>query len=56
MKSAIRFFALSVVAAAAVAAVVTPKTAIAVPSHLSATASVPTPTRVPVTRCCVGIN
>jgi hypothetical protein len=56
MKFVIRFFALSVVAAAAVAATVTPKTSVAVPSHISATASMPTPARVPFTRCCVGVN
>jgi len=43
MKHVIRIFALSVVVAGAAAAAVTPKTAPMVPSHQSATASVPSP-------------
>jgi hypothetical protein len=44
MKLAIRVFALSVVVASAVATiVVSPRTAPAIPSHQSATASMPTP-------------
>ena len=43
MKLAIRIFALSVVVAGAAAAAVTPKTAPIIPSHQSATASMPIP-------------
>jgi len=43
MKYAIRIFALSLIAAAAAAAAVTPKTTLAIPSHQSATASMPGP-------------
>lgn len=43
MKHVIRLFALSVVVAGAVAAAVAPKTTPVVPSHQSATASMPTP-------------
>jgi hypothetical protein len=43
MKFAIRIFALSLIVAGAAAAAVTPKTAPAVPSHQSATASLPAP-------------
>jgi P pilus assembly chaperone PapD len=43
MKFAIRIFALSVVVAGAAAAAVTPKTTPAIPSHQSATASMPVP-------------
>lgn len=43
MKLAIRIFTLSVVVAGVAAAAVTPKTAPAVPSHQSASASFPAP-------------
>jgi hypothetical protein len=43
MKLAIRIFALSFVIAGAAAAAVTPKSAPALPSHQSATASMPGP-------------
>jgi hypothetical protein len=43
MRLAIRIFALSVVVAGAAAAATTSKSAPAVPSHQSATASLPTP-------------
>jgi len=43
MKSVIRIFALSVVVAGAAAAATTPKAAPALPSHQSATASMPSP-------------
>jgi hypothetical protein len=43
MKLAIRIFALSVVFVGGAAAVLAPKSAPAVPSHQSATASLPTP-------------
>ena len=43
MKHIIRIFALSVVVAGGAAAALAPKTTHAVPSHQSATASLPTP-------------
>jgi hypothetical protein len=43
MKLAIRIFALTVIAAGAAAAAVTPKTAPVIASHQSATASFPAP-------------
>ena len=43
MKFAIRIFTLSLIVAGAAAAAVTPKTAPAIPSHQSATASMPAP-------------
>jgi hypothetical protein len=43
MKLTIRIFALSIVVAGAAAAATTPKTARAIPSHQSATATLPTP-------------
>ncbi|MGB9409013.1 MAG: hypothetical protein WCA89_15870 [Terracidiphilus sp.] len=43
MKLAIRIFTLSVVVAGVAAAAVTPKTAPAIPSHQSASASFPAP-------------
>ena len=43
MKLAIRIFTLSVVVAGVAAAAVTPKTAPAIASHQSASASMPTP-------------
>lgn len=43
MKLAIRIFALSVVVAGGAAAAITPRTAHAVPSHQSASATLPIP-------------
>jgi hypothetical protein len=53
MKLAIRIFVLSIVVAGGAAAAVTPKTAPALPSHQSASASVPIPVCSPTMPCAV---
>jgi hypothetical protein len=47
MKLAVRIFALTVVIAGGAAAAITPKTAPAIKSHQSATATLPVPACVP---------
>ena len=56
MKFAFRVFALSVVVAGAAAAAVAPRTAPMVPSHQSATASMPTPGCGPYVPTCPSGN
>ncbi|MGO9776136.1 MAG: hypothetical protein ACLQGT_03940 [Terracidiphilus sp.] len=53
MKLAIRIFVLSIVVAGGAAAAITPKTAPALPSHQSASATVPIPVCSPTMPCAV---
>ena len=53
MKLAIRIFVLSIVVAGGAAAAITPKTAPALPSHQSASTSVPAPACGPHMECAV---
>jgi hypothetical protein len=53
MKLAIRIFVLSIVVAGGAAASITPKSAPALPSHQSATASMPAPGCSPTMPCAV---
>ena len=53
MKLAIRIFVMSLVVAGGAAAAITPKTAPALPSHQSASASVPMPVCSPTMPCAV---
>ncbi|MGD0787146.1 MAG: hypothetical protein ABR898_04115 [Terracidiphilus sp.] len=54
MKLAVRIFALTIVFAGAAAASVSPATAHAVPSRLSATGTLPAPHELPVPFCVPG--